>query len=50
MAHKNDVESVSIFYVESLYIVDFLIKTYGKDAFKEMCRYLRDGETFEQSL
>jgi hypothetical protein len=50
MAHKNDVESVSIFYVESLYIVDFLVKTYGKDAFKEMCRHLRDGDSFEQAL
>ncbi len=50
VAHKNDAESVSIFYVESLYIVDFLVKTYGKDAFKEMCRHLRDGDSFEQAL
>ena len=50
MAHRNDTQSVSIFYVESLYIVDFLIKTYGKDAFKEMCRHLRDGEGFEEAL
>jgi hypothetical protein len=49
-AHKNDAGSVSIFYVESLYIVDFLIKTYGKDAFKEICRHLRDGENFEEAL
>jgi len=50
VAHRDDVESVSIFYVESLYIVDFLVKTYGKDAFKDMCRNLRDGHTFEQAL
>jgi len=50
LAHRNDVESVSIFYVESLYIVDFLIKTYGKDAFKDMCRHLRDGDSFEDAL
>jgi hypothetical protein len=49
-AHKNDVRSVSIFYVESLYIVDFLVKTYGKDAFKEICRQLRDGKSFETAL
>jgi hypothetical protein len=49
-AHQNDNMSVSIFYVESLYIVDFLVKTYGKDAFKELCRYLRDGDTFEEAL
>ena len=48
--HKNDAQSVSIFYVESLYIIDFLVKTYGKDAFKEMCRHLRDGDVFEQAL
>jgi len=50
VAHKNDAESVSIFYVESLYIVDFLVKTYGKDAFKELCRHLRDGDGFEEAL
>lgn len=50
VAHRNDAESVSIFYVESLYIVDFLVKTYGKDAFKEMCRHLRDGDNFEGAL
>ena len=50
LAHRNDAQSVSIFYVESLYIVDFLIKTYGKDAFKEMCRHLRDGDSFEDAL
>jgi len=50
MAHKNDNQSVSIFYVESLYIVDFLVKTYGKDAFKDLCRHLRDGASFEESL
>ena len=50
IAHRDDARSVSIFYVESLYIVDFLIKTYGKDAFKEMCRLLRDGRGFEEAL
>ena len=49
-AHRNDAGSVSIFYVESLYIVDFLIKTYGKDAFKDMCCRLRDGDDFETAL
>jgi hypothetical protein len=50
VAHRNDAMSISIFYVESLYIVDFLIKTYGKDAFKDMCRHLRDGDSFEDAL
>jgi len=50
MAHRNDALGVSIFYVESLYIVDFLIKTYGMDSFKELCRNLRDGASFEDAL
>lgn len=50
LSHRNDVDSISIFYVESLYIVDFLIKTYGKDAFKDLCRHLRDGDSFEDAL
>ncbi len=50
VAHRNDPVSVSIFYIESLYIVDFLVKTYGKDAFKQMCRSLRDGDSFEDAL
>ncbi len=50
LAHRDDARSVEIFYVESLYIVDFLVKTYGKDAFKELCRLMRDGKDFEQAL
>ncbi|MBF0490412.1 MAG: hypothetical protein HQL15_07295 [Candidatus Omnitrophica bacterium] len=40
----------SIFYAESLYIVDFLVKTYGKESFVNFCRYLRDGKSFEEAL
>ncbi len=47
---KEDSREVSMFYVESLYIVDFLIKTYGKEKFKELCRCLRDGKAFEEAL
>ncbi len=47
---QEDSREVSMFYVESLYIVDFLIKTYGKEKFKELCRYLRDGRGFEEAL
>jgi hypothetical protein len=50
VAHRDDARSISIFYVESLYIVDFLVKTYGKDAFKELCRHLRDGDGFVDAL
>jgi hypothetical protein len=40
----------SIFYAESLYIVDFLVKTYGKEDFINLCRSLRDGKNFEEAL
>ncbi len=49
-ANRNNPAAVSIFYIESLYIVDFLVKTYGKESFKELCRHLRDGKDFEQAL
>ena len=39
-----------IFYIESLYIVDFLVKTYGKEAFVDLCRYLRDGKAFDDAF
>jgi hypothetical protein len=45
-----DYRQASIFYAESLYIVDFLVKTYGKEGFITLCRHLRDGKTFEESL
>lgn len=47
---NEDPLKAAIFYAESLYIVDFLIKTYGKDKFGDLCRHLRDGLTFEAAL
>ncbi len=47
---SEDPMKAAIFYAESLYIVDFLIKTYGKDNFAELCRLLRDGQNFEAAL
>ncbi len=40
----------SIFYAESLYIIDFLIKTYGKDKFIELCRLMRNGLDFDEAV
>ncbi len=48
--HSSEATQAGIFYAESLYIVDFLIKTYGKDAFRQLCRQLRDGKLFETAL
>jgi hypothetical protein len=45
-----DYRSASIFYAESLYIVDFLVKTYGKESFINLCRNIRDGKIFEEAL
>lgn len=45
-----DSRYASIFYAESLYIVDFLVKTYGKESFIKLCRNLRDGKNFEEAL
>ena len=50
LSPHNDATEAGIFYAESLYIVDFLIKTYGKDAFRQMCRHLRDGGSFNEAL
>ncbi len=47
---RFDQRAVSIFYAESLYIVDFLIKTYGKDSFVQLCRLLRDGVGIEVAI
>ena len=46
----QDPMKAAIFYAESLYIVDFLIKTYGKDSFAQLCRQMRDGQSFEVAL
>lgn len=42
-----------IFYAESASLIDFLLKTYGKDKFLEFCRRLRDlkyRETWEKAF
>ena len=47
---RTDATYGAIFYAESLYIVDFLVKTYGKESFINLCRNLRDGMDFEDAL
>lgn len=41
---------VEAFYAQSLSIIDFLITKYGNNAFRRLCRNLRDGENFEEAL
>jgi hypothetical protein len=47
---EQDVQRVAIFYAESLYIIDFLVKTYGKEKFRDLCCALRDGKNFEDAF
>ncbi len=43
-------ERVAAFYIQAISLVDFLITTYGAGSFTELCRNLRDGKSFEDSL
>ena len=47
---ETDPLKVTIFYLESFLIVDFLIKKYGSESFGRLCRNLRDGKKFEDAL
>ena len=46
----RDEEKVHYFYMQSVSLVDYLIKTYGPLSFTEFCRALRDGKKFEEAL
>lgn len=41
---------VSLFYIQSVSMVNFLMKQYGASNFKRLNNYLRDGEEFESAL
>ena len=47
---SNDSREVSVFYVQSMSIVDFFFFIYGNQKFGQLCRNLRDGSDFETSL
>jgi len=47
---ETDRKRVTIFYAQSLSIVEFLIDHYGQDAFRRLCRSMRDGDNFETAL
>jgi hypothetical protein len=49
--HKmKDTDQVQYFYMQSVSLVDFLIRTYGAGAFTDFCRALRDGKGFDEAL
>lgn len=45
-----DAQSVQFFYMQSLSVVEFMLRRYGSAAFTEFCRQLRDGKTIPQAL
>ena len=47
---EKDPQRVKIFYAQSVSLVDFLLKSYGSDAFGNLCRCLRDGKGIEEAL
>lgn len=43
-------EIVELFYAESISVVNYLIKEFGKDRFFFFCRALRDKKNFEEAM
>jgi len=41
---------VSLFYAQSISIIDFLIKKYGSHKFGDLCQYIKEGKVFEDAL
>ncbi len=47
---ETDPTRVTVFYVQAISLVDFLIGKYGTASFTEFCRNLRDGKKFEEAI
>ena len=47
---ETDSKKVSVFYAQSVSVVDFLIHEYGSDAFSFLCRNLKDGKDMEEAI
>ena len=47
---ENDSKKVTIFYAQSLSMVEFLIKKYGSGDFGRLCRQMSEGKTFPEAL
>ncbi|MBF0484832.1 MAG: hypothetical protein HQL25_09030 [Candidatus Omnitrophica bacterium] len=47
---EKDKNVVGIFYAQALTMVDYMVKTYGEDKFAYLCRGIRDGAGFDESL
>lgn len=47
---KLSQEEIHFFYMQSVTVVDLLVRVYGAGAFTVFCRELRDGKTLEEAL
>jgi hypothetical protein len=47
---QDDRVKVSVYYAQSLSIVDFMLSRYGQDAFHRLFKALRSGHEFEEAL
>ncbi len=47
---EADPNAVGLFYLQAISLIDFLIKTHGSSTFTVLCRALRDGKSFQDSL
>jgi hypothetical protein len=46
----QDTELVNLFYIETVSIIDYLVKEFGKDDFVSFCQKLRDKRNLEKAL
>jgi hypothetical protein len=47
---EKDSRKVAIFYAQSRFVLEFLIKTYGQEAFQRLCHALKEGKGFSEAL
>lgn len=50
LALIQDKETIDIFYLEAVNLIDYLISQFGNTSFLNFCRALRDGKTLEQAI
>lgn len=50
ISEVKDKTAANLFYAEGLSIIDFLMREYGKFKFRNLCRQLRQGRSFEDAL
>jgi hypothetical protein len=46
----QDTHDVNLFYAESVSIIEYLIKEFGKDSFVSFCQVLRDKKNLERAI